>query len=100
MKNRGWQQFLTLCQTAKDEKDLSSILEVFLTHEEKENLSMRCLIVQALLAQKKTQREIAKELDVSIANITRGSNELKRLPTDLRNRLLKNLVLFYNRSKK
>jgi len=84
MKKKGWQCFLDLCLTAKDEKILSDLLELLLTPEEKSSLETRCLIIQALLDQKKTQREIAKDLTVSIAKITRGSNELKRISPKLK----------------
>jgi len=59
------------------------IWDLFFTPEEKEDMNKRYLIVEALLKQKKTQRQIAKDLDVSIAKITRGSNELKRIKADL-----------------
>jgi len=80
----GWQDFIKLCYTAKDAKTLSELLEVFLTPEEKENIAMRYLIVKELLKKEKTQRQIAKDLNISIAKITRGSNELKRLSDKLR----------------
>ena len=41
-------------------------------------METRCLIIKALLEKKAPQRQIAEELNVSIAKITRGSNELKR----------------------
>jgi TrpR family trp operon transcriptional repressor len=47
-------------------------------------LEMRCLIIKALLDQKNPQREIAENLKVSIAKITRGSNELKRISPQLK----------------
>jgi TrpR family trp operon transcriptional repressor len=75
----GWKQFIALCQEARDDKALSSIFDLLLTAEEKENIAMRCLIVRELLSQQRTQREIAKEFNVSIAKITRGSNEIKRM---------------------
>lgn len=75
----GWKQFITLCQNTPDDKTLSTLFDLLLTPEEKENLSMRCLIIRDLLLQEQTQREIAKNLNVSIAKITRGSNEIKRM---------------------
>ena len=62
---------------------LSQLFDLLLTPEEKESLALRCLIIEELLKQKKTQRDIAKDLQVSIAKITRGSNELKRMPDKL-----------------
>lgn len=78
-KQTGWEQFINLCIGLEKPKNLSDILEIFLTIEEKSNIANRFLIVQALLKKQKPQREIAKDLNVSIAKITRGSNELKRL---------------------
>lgn len=79
-KNKeGWNLFLTLCHTSPDEKTLSTLFDLLLTPEEKESISMRCLIIRELLLEKQTQREMAKDLNVSIAKITRGSNELKRM---------------------
>lgn len=76
---QGWKQFLDLSQSMKDEKTLSTLYDLLLTPEEKESIAMRCLIVRALLEEKQTQREIAKDINVSIAKITRGSNEIKRM---------------------
>lgn len=83
MNPAGWQLFTKLCLAAKNEKMLTSVLELFLTHEEQESLSTRCLIVMELLKQEKTQRGMAEDLQVSIAKITRGSNELKRMAPKL-----------------
>jgi TrpR family trp operon transcriptional repressor len=80
----GWHCFLELCLAAKDEKTIASLFDLFFTAEEKASLSTRCLIVKDLLAQNKTQRQIAQDLHVSIAKITRGSNELKRTPDQLK----------------
>lgn len=75
----GWKGYIDLCLQAKDEKALSNIFDLLLTHEEKESIAMRYLIIRELLQQKRTQRDIAKFLNVSIAKITRGSNEIKRM---------------------
>ena len=75
----GLSEFIKLCYLTEDEKKLATLFELFLTNEERESISLRYLIVKELLLQEKTQREIAKKLNVSIAKITRGSNELKRL---------------------
>ena len=75
----GWKQFISLCQEIEDDKLLSTLFDLLLTPEERESIAMRCLIIHALLEQKHTQRDIAKNLMVSISKITRGSNELKRM---------------------
>ena len=58
------------------EKQVCNFLLEILTESEVETLSKRWRIVKLLL-QGKTQREIAKELNVSLCNVTRGSRILK-----------------------
>ncbi len=74
----GWKQFLHWCQQA-DDKTLDAFFELILTPEERKDIATRCLIIRDLLAHEASQRDIAKNLHVSIAKITRGSNELKRV---------------------
>lgn len=83
MNQAGWRRFIKLCLTIKNEKMFAILLDLFLTPEERESIATRLLIVLALLEQKKSQREIAEALHVSIAKITRGSNELKHTPAQL-----------------
>ena len=92
MISKGWQQFLNLCLSAKDPQTLSDLFELFLTAEEKSSIETRCLIVKALLEEKITQRQMAKDFAVSIAKITRGSNELKRISPKLLSFLQKYLL--------
>jgi TrpR family trp operon transcriptional repressor len=93
MLNReGWETFLKLCLKSETTQLLNHLFDMLFTTEEKENLALRCLIVKALLEQKRTQREIAKELHVSIAKITRGSNEIKKLDEKLLSFLKKELI--------
>ena len=92
INKQGWRCFLMLCQEAQQEEMLSELLELLLTHEEKASVETRCLIIQALLQQESPQREISEQLQVSIAKITRGSNELKRISPKLRQFLLTVLV--------
>lgn len=93
MSQKGWQYFLELCLAAEDKNILSELLDLFLTPEEKSSIETRCLIIKALLEQKKTQRQISEDLHVSIAKITRGSNELKRISPKLIRYLEKNLLI-------
>jgi TrpR family trp operon transcriptional repressor len=76
---KGLSEFISLCNHIEDAKMLNAVFTLFLTAEEREDLAMRYLIVKELMKQNKSQREIAKDLNVSIAKITRGSNELKRM---------------------
>lgn len=91
MNEAGWRRFIKLCLATKNEKNLSTFFDLFLTPEEKDSLALRCLIIEELLKQEKTQRDIASDLHVSIAKITRGSNELKRMPPQLIEFLKKNI---------
>lgn len=75
----AFKPFIDLCQSVKDPQLTAELFDLFFTPEEKEDFSNRYLIIQALLQQDKPQRQIAKDLHVSIAKITRGSNELKRI---------------------
>jgi TrpR family transcriptional regulator, trp operon repressor len=84
--NKGKAGFLALCAEIKDNKDLDAWFDLFFTEEEKKALAHRYLIVQALL-ENKTQRQIAAELKVSIAKITRGSHSLKILNATFKKRL-------------
>lgn len=92
MSKNGWHYFLELCMSTNSEEMLSDIFDLFLTPEEKSSMVTRCLIVKALLEKKKTQRSMAEDLKVSIAKITRGSNELKRISPKLMQYLQKHLA--------
>jgi Trp operon repressor len=83
-KKSGWQYFLELCRAAASEQELQDLLLLLFTPEEVENLDKRVSLIQALLEEKATQREIAKTLAVSISKITRGSNGLKNIKPRLK----------------
>lgn len=87
MKSNGYREFLELCQSLKSVEDLEKIFDLFFTHEEKEQLGKRLLIVKALLEGHLSQRKIAETFHVSIAQITRGSNALKLLSDQTKSRL-------------
>ena len=73
----GWRRFLERCAKIKSIHELEAFFDLFLTHSEKQEISLRILIIQELLKGEKTQREISKDLGVSIAKVSRGSNVLK-----------------------
>jgi TrpR family trp operon transcriptional repressor len=75
---QGWSELTEALLKTQDKKIFQQYLELFLTAEERDDLATRFLITKELLLQRKTQREMAKDLKVSIAKITRGSNALKR----------------------
>ncbi|MBP6918662.1 MAG: trp operon repressor [Gammaproteobacteria bacterium] len=90
MNEEGWRCFLNWCSATQDKALLTELFDCLLTPEEKESIETRCLIVQALLDQEKPQRQISEDLKVSIAKITRGSNQLKRISEKLKKYLLTN----------
>lgn len=77
-------QFFRLCQEAHAIGKLTEFFSLFFTKEEIAMLESRCEIVRALLQSDMTQREIAKQYRVSIAQITRGSNALKSISLPLK----------------
>jgi TrpR family trp operon transcriptional repressor len=79
----GWQGFLTLCLKVKTPDHLDALLNLFLTHEERELVAARYRIIQAILEKRLTQRQIAETYGVSISQITRGSNALKVIDEEL-----------------
>ena len=82
--NDYWKSFITLCEQAVKEDKLSLLLEFLLTPEEKKAIPTRYIIVEDLLKETCSQRDIAEKRHVSIAKITRGSNELKRMNENLK----------------
>jgi TrpR family trp operon transcriptional repressor len=87
----GWRQFLELCLRAKSPEDLDKIFRLHLTKEEQQAVAMRYLIVRELLKGEKTQRDMARALQVSIAKITRGSNSMKLIDQELKDLLLQGI---------
>ena len=83
-REAGWQKFLYLCQQCENTMQLTELLDLLFTLEEKEQLAMRVLLIEELLDGKKTQRQMAHDLGLSVAKITRGSNALKIISSKLR----------------
>ena len=80
----GWRGFLERCLKVKTAKELDDYFSLFLTATERQEIAGRYLIVRELLKGQKPQRDIARDLGVSIANISRGSNVLKTTGVDLK----------------
>jgi len=91
MAKSGWKEFLKLCSEIDSPEEMSQVFDLFLTIEEKETLAKRYLIIKALLEAKLTQRQIADIFNVSIAQITRGSNATKIISTKLKELLKSHL---------
>ncbi len=92
LKSEGWEEFLTLCQQAESKESLNELYDLLFTFEEKEQLALRVQLVKELLKAEKTQREISRDLNISIAKITRGSNALKSTSDALKQFIKTNLV--------
>ncbi len=92
---QGWESFLKLCTKLNSAKEFDRFFDLFLTIEEKHLLASRTLIIKELLEESMPQREISKEHGVSIAQITRGSNALKRSDSSLKSFLQKNLLSWW-----
>ncbi len=80
----AWQRFIELCTQIKAATELAAFFDLFLTIEERETLSARFMILNALVEGKLTQRQMAEKFGVSISQITRGSNALKIIGPELR----------------
>lgn len=75
MKNKHKQDFLTILSTIKDLKLLDAFLIDILTPNEYDEIVKRWQVVKQL-SQGVTQRQIAKNLQISLAKISRGSRML------------------------
>ena len=86
-RQEGWKGFLDLCSKFTDPQELEHFFDLFLTLEEKQIFMGRYLVIKALEEGKLTQREIADQRQVSISQITRGSNALKIIDAPLKKTL-------------
>lgn len=92
MPNSGWQQLFTVFEKTENSNLRLQLFEAFTTQKERNALATRIEVAKALLSEKESQREIAKRLDICIATVTRGSQNLKSLDIKDRN-LLRDLIL-------
>lgn len=79
-----WHLFIQHCLKFKNQEELELFFDVMFTASEKVEFGNRLAIMNELLTGDKTQREIAHDLIVSIANISRGSNVIKNSKVDLK----------------
>ena|ERR1700733_6856220 len=99
MRNEeDWQMFLDFCLKTKKISRLEELFNLFFTIEEKEHLASRMQIIRALLDKKLSQREISDKMQVSISQITRGSNALKIIDDDFL-KFIENYVREYKNEK-
>lgn len=89
MTSHGLNHVLELLNTQNKPQDLKNLLSVYLSEDELEMVTMRYFLIGELLVKKRSQREIAKLLETSIATVTRGSNFLKAVPQDVKDSIQK-----------
>lgn len=82
--NQQIANLIALLKEAPDEQVQQELMKLLFTHQELEQLVARFEIISGLLTKTETQRELSSRLGLSIAKITRGSNELKRCSPELR----------------
>jgi len=82
-EEEGWRRFLDLCKSI-DPEELDKFFKAVLTHTERHEIAFRILIFRDLIRGEKTQREIARDLPISLAIVSRGSNVLKTMEPELR----------------
>ncbi len=73
---RNIEELSQIISKLKDDKEISQLLNELLSESELEVLSKRWRIIKMLKAGY-TQREIAKELKVSLCKVTRGAKIIK-----------------------
>ncbi len=71
---------------------LGELLLFLLTPGELDDLYKRLDLVSGILEGAQTQRELSANVGISIAKVTRGSNELKRCSIELKSFLEKHLI--------
>jgi TrpR family transcriptional regulator, trp operon repressor len=88
----AWDRFVKISSAIDDPRELDELFCFFFTPEERDMLSTRILLITELLRGEKPQRQISKDVKISIAKITRGSNELKRSSASLKKLLRDKLI--------
>lgn len=86
-----WRRLLELMLKCDTKTKMDEFLHLFLTMNEREYLVARYRIVEALLTTEQTQREIAKNLNVSITKITDGSKASQVISDKFRSFLTKEM---------
>ncbi|WP_298442655.1 trp operon repressor [uncultured Ferrimonas sp.] len=79
MTEQRWQDVLQLLGQQKATDQLDQVLGLLLSHDERQSLGGRLAVIRALLDGELSQRQISAQLEVSIATITRASNNLKTM---------------------
>lgn len=77
-------KIINLIEQAPKKKARHEIWELFFTPMELDQLCARYEIIKGLTLENITQRDLSAKLKLSVAKITRGSNELKRRSPQLK----------------
>ena len=80
----GFAEFIEIIHKAKSLSQLKDLVTLLTTLDEQQSFGKRIQIIKTLIEGEKTQREIASDLNLSIAKITRGSNALKLISDDMK----------------
>ncbi|WP_028117928.1 trp operon repressor [Ferrimonas senticii] len=79
MSENRWRELLQLLASQTELETFEWLLSLLLSHDERQSIAGRLAIIKALLIGEQSQRQISAELGISIATITRASNNLKNL---------------------
>ena len=79
MSKEALNELAAVLADTRESAAMRALLEALLTPRERARLALRWRLV-CLLASGVHQRSIARQLGISLCNITRGSRELKRRP--------------------
>ena len=90
MQDEMLHELSALFLSVRDRREMESLIEGLLTPGEVEETTFRWRLIRRLLAGQ-TQREISRELGVSLGKIARGSRLLKYGPPEFR-RLVERLA--------
>lgn len=87
-----WGRFMALLVIAFKEGHGEELLNLLLTADERQAYATRLCIIEELLHNRLSQRQLKEQLGVGIATITRGSNGLKLASPELRHWLSATLL--------
>ncbi|MFZ9035620.1 MAG: trp operon repressor [Francisellaceae bacterium] len=80
----NWDRLVQLLTEIQSPQQMSAMLDYLLTMDEKHQLANRLALTELMLNGQMPQREIAKNLNISISTVTRCSNALKHLDDELK----------------
>ena len=84
IKKKDMESFAKVLLGLKEMRDVNEFLNLFLTKSERESVLKRYKILVLLLKAKSTQREVSKQLNLSISKVTAGSKALQNTSQNMR----------------